>query len=203
MFYIKGENSARNFYMLGGGLGAQGTSSMAYPVKNYRIYTNKDPKNVSYPEGTTCKVSAMWQGNSASPLPWNFDPESPVWSQEQKDSWKIQKYDEKSYGYQLRSTEYGDSITSAPANRFCLKADYAESSGTHNTGFARFANDVMKNSTAIVSANYTSANEESRLPQQHAVDKANPEWEYDVRSNIDGFPIYLFFVAPAHEENGV
>ena len=30
-----------NFYMVGGCLGAQGTSSMAYPVKNFRLYLNK------------------------------------------------------------------------------------------------------------------------------------------------------------------
>lgn len=201
-FYIKGQNSPRNFYMLGGGLGAQGTSSMAYPVKNFRVYTNKDPKNVSYPEGTTSKVTAMWQGTAENPLPWNFDPESPLYSEQQLHDWERSKFG-KAFAYSLRSTEYGDSVTSAPSNRFCLKADYAESSGSHNVGLARFANDVMKNSTTVTSGNYTSSNESTKLPQQIAVDKANPEWPYDVRSNIDGFPIYLFFIAPAHEENGV
>lgn len=32
-----------------------------------------------------------------------------------------------------------------PVNVFCLKADYAESSGTHNTGIARLWNQVMTN----------------------------------------------------------
>lgn len=207
MFYIQGYDAhPRNFYMSRGGLGAQGTSSMAYPIKNYRIYTNKKTKGTSYGE-VDCSVNAMYQGDSENPLPWNFDPNSSIYSEQQLTDWSRGKYDGKAYAYSLRSPEYGDSVESAPANRFCLKADYAESSGTHNTGFARFANDIMKSSDPVISANYTSANEESRLPQQHAVavGDQNDEnhWKFDIRSNIDGFPIYLFFVSPAHEENGV
>jgi hypothetical protein len=41
---------------------------------------------------------------------------------------------------------------SAPANRFCLKADYAESSGSHNTGFARLANDALKQSDKVTNS---------------------------------------------------
>ena len=32
----------------------------------------------------------------------------------------------------------------APVNTWCLKADFAESSSSHNTGVARLWNDVMK-----------------------------------------------------------
>jgi len=40
--YVKGVKAdARNFYAKGGCLSAQGTSSMKYSIKNFRIYWNK------------------------------------------------------------------------------------------------------------------------------------------------------------------
>ena len=46
--------------------------------------------------------------------------------------------------------------------------------------------------------NITSSEEYSELPQQHAITLAgdNAKWKYDVRFNIDGRPVYLFFVTP-------
>lgn len=73
-----------------------------------------------------------------------------------------------------------------PADIFCLKADYAESSGMHNTGFARMANYVLKNSSAI------NSHPECTTWPQNAVDEAQGQ-TYPTRSTVDGIQLYLFF----------
>lgn len=71
-----------------------------------------------------------------------------------------------------------------PVDCWCLKADYAESSGTHNTGVARLWNKVMYD--AVVDGEYR-----LRTQAQQAAVKAG--CEYDVRTTVDGFPIALFY----------
>lgn len=71
-----------------------------------------------------------------------------------------------------------------PVNVFCLKADYAESSGTHNTGIARLWNEVMYN--AQVNGEYV-----LRTEAQKAALANN--YPYDVRTTVDGFPCNVFY----------
>lgn len=164
----------RNFYAVGGVISAQGTSSMAYPIKNYRIYFNKDndiDKNLGG------KVSALYLGRSQNFIPTQDSVPDLVDGDAQK-------------GYQLFKSSYGDVVTkpSAKSNRFCLKADFAESSGTHNTGFARFSENILKNSDALINVGVTGLQEKSGIPPQQV-----ENYNFDVRMNIDGRPIYLFF----------
>ncbi len=75
-------------------------------------------------------------------------------------------------------------------NLYCMKADYSDSSMTHNTGVAKLYNDVMKELGLLTP------------PQQ---------WEYEqggsllsaitVRSAIDGFPIDIFSSETADGES--
>ncbi len=74
--------------------------------------------------------------------------------------------------YALRS----DSI---PVNCFCLKADFAESSGTHNTGMARIIDKLLKDMGILTP------------PQQ-----ADPR----VRTTVDGYPICVFHRETADSE---
>lgn len=71
-----------------------------------------------------------------------------------------------------------------PVNVWCLKADYAESSGTHNTGIARLWNDAMYN--AQVNGEYVLRTE----AQKKAVASS---YDYDVRTTVDGFPCNVFY----------
>lgn len=67
-----------------------------------------------------------------------------------------------------------------PVKCWCLKADYAESSGTHNTGVATMWNSVM----------YNVADNLCKTQAQIAAIENN--YEYDVRTTVDGFPIVVF-----------
>lgn len=78
-----------------------------------------------------------------------------------------------------------------PVDTWCLKADYAESSGTHNTGIARLWNkalyDVQLDGQYVCRTN----------AQKAAVSSG---YEYDVRTAIDGFPILLFYRPSANDD---
>lgn len=170
--------SPNNFYADRITLSGQGTSSMAYPIKNFRIYFNKgitsaaDTGNsegfgdayvitkgdTTYEEGSYGKTGVLVVGSSI-----------------------VDTHSTPQVG---NATKYRISQESIPANEFCLKADYAESSGVHNTGFAKMANYVMENSGNIMS---TIKEANSKLPQNTYTN------DYKVRSTIDGTPVYLFF----------
>lgn len=74
--------------------------------------------------------------------------------------------------YALRGVDgLGNEVKQKAVKTFCLKADFAESSGTHNTGAANMIHEVLRNAGIIT-------------PMQ-AVDDT-------VRTTIFGFPILMF-----------
>lgn len=116
----------------------QGTSSMSYPKKNFRIYTQKIADTILYD----------YQGK------------------------------------EIKNKLYAFKDGAQPVKTFCFKADYAESSGTHNTGIARLWNKVMYN--AIIDGEY-----KLRTNAQKAA--IENDYPYDVRTTVDGFPILMFY----------
>lgn len=62
-----------------------------------------------------------------------------------------------------------------PVSIWCLKADFSDSSSTHNTGAVRIVNDIFKRCGWLT-------------PPQAAYKGA-----YDVRIGVDGYPINLFY----------
>lgn len=113
----------------------QGTSSMGYPRKNYRIY--------------------LKQGNLY--LGCN----------------------EKGEGGELQSNaKYAMSSASAPVNCFCFKADFAESSSSHNTGTTGLVEEVFRSAGDLTP------------PQEHVNSEKYP---YQVRTTVEGKPCLLFY----------
>ena len=70
-----------------------------------------------------------------------------------------------------------------PVNCWTLKADYAESSGSHNTGVARLWNELMYN---------CQLNGEFALRTNAQKAALQAGYNYDVRTTVDGFPIVVF-----------
>lgn len=143
--YHNMQDPTRSFKMVGAAMRPQGTSSMGYPKKNFRIYTQKVSGTILY------------------------DAENKV-------------VEDKLYAFKKGSQ---------PVDCWCLKADYAESSGTHNTGIARLWNDALMN--AQVDGEYKLRTE----AQKKALESGYP---YDVRTTIDGFPILLFYRPTANDD---
>ncbi len=69
------------------------------------------------------------------------------------------------------ATKYALRDTSIPVNCFCVKADFAESSGVHNTGMAKIIDATLKGMEYLAPPQKT----DSR-----------------VRTTVDGFPIVIF-----------
>jgi hypothetical protein len=110
----------------------QGTSSMKYPKKNFRFYTNKEDNTVLYD----------YEGNVVENRKYSFKENAPA-----VDCW-------------------------------CLKADFAESSGTHNTGTARYWETVLR---------------EAKIYTKSQIRANAAKYKTDVRTTVDGFPIVLFY----------
>lgn len=155
--YVNEQDPTKSFTMKDAALRIQGTSSLAYPRKNFRIYTDV----------------------------------------EKSDSVKVYDYQGKEIVDKLYSFKDG----AQPVNCWCLKADYAESSGTHNTAIARLWNDVMYNAV-IKHVNVLGEEVNGNvLRTQAQIAARNANYEYDVRTTIDGFPIVLFYRLTPNDEN--
>ena len=136
--YTNLQDPSKSFKLVSAALRPQGTSSMGYPKKNYRFYTQKLKDTILY------------------------DSEGKVVS-------------DKLYSFKEGAQK---------VNCWCLKADYAESSGTHNTGIAKLWNRAMTN--CMIDGEYKLRTE----AQKQALIN---EFDGDVRTTIDGFPILLFY----------
>lgn len=130
--YTDINNSIYNFTVEYARVTPQGTSSMKYPKKNFRFYTNKEDKTVLYD----------YEGNVVEDRKYSFKEYAPA-----VDCW-------------------------------CLKADFAESSGTHNTGTARYWETVLR---------------EAKIYTKSQIKANAAKYKTDVRTTIDGFPIVLFY----------
>ena len=126
----------------------QGTSSISYPRKNFRIYSKSKSKKYN---------TIMRDAN----------------------------------GEVVEGGKYSFKHGSAPVTCWCLKADYAESSGSHNTGVARMWNKLMYNAACSSQEDIvTYGLHPLRTKAQTWADENH--YPYDVRTTIDGFPIVLF-----------
>lgn len=140
--YVNVQEPELNFTMEGAAMRPQGTSSMGYPKKNFRIYTLKLPDTV------------------------------------------LKNY----LGNVVANKLYAFRKGAQPVGCWCLKADYAESSGTHNTAIARLWGNALKN----VNIEVDGKKEYVCMTNAQKAAAAN-NYPYDVRTTIDGFPILLFY----------
>lgn len=161
--YIDIQHPNKNFLIKNAYVTPQGTSSMNYPVKNLRLYTGKKDKAGNY-YSRLFVGSNIFSGSSTNPSMDNINLETEVTGK--------RKY---SFRDETRTQK-----AAAPVNCWCLKADFAESSSSHNTGTARYWNNVLKTNGFNTKAQIKSA--------QHT-----DLYNYDVRTCIDGFPIAVFY----------
>lgn len=143
--YVDKANPAMNFRLVGGCISLQGTSSLAYPTKNYRLYIKNSLKQ---PGDLYIGCDAQGVGGEL----------------------------QESHKYSFRQAT-SEQKQAAPVDCWCFKADYAESSSSHNTGMAKMVHRVLKAAGELT-------------PAQKHVSK---DYQYDVRTTIDGFPVMMFY----------
>ncbi len=98
---------------------------------------------------------------------------------------RASKYGTKLYvnGVEVADFKYAFKPGARPIDIFCLKADFSDSSSTHNTGAVRIVNDIWKKCNWLT-------------PPQKAY-----TGNYDVRIGVDGFPMDLFYDNDGTGEN--
>ena len=151
--YTNEQDPTKNFKMKNAALRIQGTSSLAYPRKNFRFYTQKEESTLVYDAN----------------------------------------------GKIIQNKLYSFKDGAQPVDCWCLKADFAESSGTHNTAIARLWNKAMYG--AIIQHKNVLGEEMNgyALRTNAQIAALNAGYEYDVRTTIDGFPIVLFYKKNAND----
>lgn len=143
--FINNQNPKYAFRVTNAKVKLQGTSSLGYPRKNFRFYTD---------ETDICKI-----------------------------------YDYA--GELIADGKFSFKEGAQPVTCWCLKADFAESSGSHNTGIAKMWNKVMKDVKL----------DDQYVCRTQAQKKAFANnYEYDVRTTIDGYPIVCFYRQTATSE---
>ena len=143
--YVDKSDPSQNFRLVGGCISLQGTSSLAYPTKNYRLYLKDSSK----------AAGQLYLGCDAQGVGGTLQSTA--------------KYSFRKGG--------GDQKQAAPVDCWCFKADYAESSSSHNTGMAKMVQRVLSAAGELT-------------PVQRHVSAGYP---YEVRTTVDGFPCMLFY----------
>lgn len=162
----------------------QGTSSQYYPRRNWKLKfkTNKKFNPDVDAQVQTAKPTYLYTDNINAVLG-------------QKDNYSkdyvLKDYDKLNPGHAYTSL---DTITSMAAKTYCLKADFAESSGVHNTGMARFVDYVLK----TLGGKYLT-------PAQYAQWVKNGTGiegmkHVSTRTTVDGYPIAMFW-RPTYEDD--
>ena len=177
VIYYNPLDKKKNFKFVKAYITPQGTSSMYYPKKNYRIYTqkNKDTRVfLSTGDAGVLELEQMLKSNFGE-------------SEEDRkyEKWRGTK------NYKKRKYSFKDNAQ--PVKCWCLKADFAETSSSHNTGVARLWGDTLKNSTVTInnteySVFKTNAQATTEANYNNNINGDMP----DVRTTIDGFPIVVF-----------
>ena len=177
VIYVNPLDPMKNFKFVKAYITPQGTSSMYYPKKNYRIYTqkNKDTRMfVSSEDAGILDLDRMLISNFGE--------------KEEDRKFEIHRGVK---NYKKRLYSFKDNAQAVKC--WCLKADFAETSSSHNTGIARLWGDTLKKSTIeIDNEEYTvfKTTAQSTIEKNYN-NNINGDMP-DIRTTIDGFPIVVF-----------
>lgn len=169
--YHDPRDTSKNFKFVKAYITPQGTSSMYYPKKNFRIYTQKN-------NDTRMFLSSKEYGD----LTFDIMKRSNFGEEASDRNYEVFRGQKKQRLYSFKDG-------AQPVKCWCLKADFAETSSSHNTGIARLWNNTLKNSKVILD------NTNTEYPVFKTMAQSLSEkngFKYDVRTTIDGFPILVF-----------
>lgn len=169
----------------------QGTSSQYYPRRNWKgtFKTEKKFKE-NYVETATSKkptyifVDAPWEESIKD----GRDARA-VYANKYKEQYN-KNYQLKDFSAISDDVRTLDEISTIPAKKFCMKADFAESSGTHNTGFAKYVDFILKS----MGYDYLTP------PQKAQYNKTKKMTDVSFRTSVDGYPIAMFW-RPTFEDD--
>ena len=179
VIYYNPLDKTKNFKFVKAYITPQGTSSMYYPKKNYRIYTQKNDDTrmfLSRSKDDVLELDQMLIPN------FGEKAEDRIYEVFRGTDKKIKK--QKVYSFK-------DNAQAVKC--WCLKADFAETSSSHNTGIARLWGDTLRNATVSLGNkeyNVFKTTAQSVIEKKYN-NNVNGDMP-DIRTTIDGFPIVVF-----------
>ena len=175
VIYINNLDPSTSFSVENAQFTCQGTSSMNYPIKNLRLYI-KDKAKGKYGDWP---LPITHTGDTSS-------PETMISLSNTAGTWTSKAGKGKiSFKSGLSGTFSEGERKPQAVNCWTMKADYAESSSSHNTGVARLWNQVMRD--AVLGGKFV-----SRTRAQQII-MSDPTNRMDVRTCVDGFPCVVFY----------
>lgn len=177
VIYYNPLDKSKNFKFVKAYITPQGTSSMYYPKKNYRIYTQKN-------KDTRCFFSNQEHGS----LEYNDMIRSDFGEREEDRKWEKWR-GTKNY----KKRKYSFKNNAQAVKCWCLKADFAETSSSHNTGVARLWGDTLRKANITLKEKKYSVFKTNAQATTEKIYNNNINGDMpDIRTTIDGFPIVVF-----------
>jgi hypothetical protein len=184
VIYYNPLDKRKNFKFVKAYITPQGTSSMYYPKKNYRIYTQKNSDTRIFFSLTD------EEGNLTSALELDQMLKSNFGEDEKDREYEFFRGTEKKI---VKKKVYSFKDNAQAVKCWCLKADFAETSSSHNTGIARLWGDTLKNSTVNIDNTEYNVFKTTAQATMERIYNNNVNGDMpDIRTTIDGFPIVVF-----------
>lgn len=163
----------------------QGTSSQFYPRKNFKGKTKCKKVNV-WTEDTSNPEGGAFKKESLLSIYMNRGPYANIYTEEAS---KVEN-DPKYYGHEecrLSDGWYLNNYTN-PTDRWTLKVDYMESSGSYNAGFANMVGNAYTKHPLkdYIDKGIFEGTENLNSPIKNRI-----IWN-DYRTSMEGFPIMMF-----------
>lgn len=188
----------RSFVAYNAQMTVQGTSSQYYPRKNYKLTFKPQKKLLDGKDLTLANYNALLGSRKPTMLFLNTTGSNVGQTGEgaseagknnrlaeaitYKDSYTA-KYKLKDYSASDMENTSVDTITSLAGKKFCMKADFAEASSTHNTGLAKYADYILKS----LGRNFLTPPQKSQFDSVGTMNKVN------IRTTVDGYPTAIFW----------
>ena len=166
-------------------LDVQGTSSQYYPRKNWKIKFKGDKYNSDYNAQVQKKKPTYLYTDTLNPIKGGSE------NYASKGNYKLKDYSKAGEGVEGSAI---DKITSLPAKNYCLKADFMESSGVHNTGAANYIDFILK----TLGPDYLTPPQLAQYRMYGGGAEAMNK--VSVRTTVEGYPIALFW-RPTSQDN--
>lgn len=183
----------------------QGTSSQYYPRKNYKLtfkpekklLAGKDLNLASYNSILGSKKPTMvFMNTTGSNVGQTGEGASETGKANRlaeattfKSNY-TNKYTLKDYSLTDFENTSVDTITSLPGKKFCMKADFAEASSTHNTGMAKYVDYILKS----LGRSFLTPPQKAQFDAVGTMNKVN------IRTTVDGYPTAIFWRKTYNDE---
>ena len=193
---------AKSFIAYNAQMTVQGTSSQYYPRKNYKLTFRTDAK-----KGPATSEEYRKVVGSKKPTLLYIGTTGTAYDDTTLDNWVMnsvltddmrskysKKYKLRDFAPEVEKTDI-EHISSISATKYCMKADFMESSSTHNTGVAKYVDFLLKG----IGEEYLTPPQLGQFKMSEKIGTARMN-DVDIRTTVDGYPCAIFWRPTVKDE---